>query len=64
MKSVIHNRYRQGWRFLTLWEGFGVEEATWEPRENHLHQNHLLVRSLYIIECTYGNDGVTCTLGQ
>ena len=26
MKSVI-----QGWRFLTLWEGFGVEEATWEP---------------------------------
>ena len=19
------------WRFLTLWEGFGVEEATWEP---------------------------------
>ena len=18
------------WRFLTLWEGFGVEEATWE----------------------------------
>ena len=23
--------YRQGWRFLTLWEGFGVEEAIWEP---------------------------------
>ena len=31
MKSVIRQRYRQGWRFLTLWEGFGVEEATWEP---------------------------------
>ena len=31
MKSVIRHRYRQGWRFLTLWEGFGVEEATWEP---------------------------------
>ena len=26
VKSVI-----QGWRFLTLWEGFVVEEATWEP---------------------------------
>ena len=30
-KSVLRHRYRQGWRFLTLWEGFGVEEATWEP---------------------------------
>ena len=31
VKSVLRHRYRQGWRFLTLWEGFGVEEATWEP---------------------------------
>ena len=31
VKLVIPHRYRQGWRFLTLWEGFGVEEATWEP---------------------------------
>ena len=28
VKSVIRHRYRQGRRFLTLWEGFGVEEAT------------------------------------
>ena len=31
VKSVIRHCYRQGWLFLTLWEGFGVEEATWEP---------------------------------
>ena len=31
VKSVIQHRYCQGWRFLTLWEGFRVEEATWEP---------------------------------
>ena len=31
VKSVRRHRYRQGWRFLTLWEGFGVKEATWEP---------------------------------
>ena len=31
VKSVIRHGYRRGWRFLTLWEGFGVEEATWEP---------------------------------
>ena len=31
VKSVVRHRYCQGWRFLTLWEGFGVKEATWEP---------------------------------
>ena len=30
VKSVLRHRYRQNWRFLTLWQGFGVEEATWE----------------------------------
>ena len=30
MKSVLHHCYCQGWRFLTLWEGYGVDEATWE----------------------------------
>ena len=28
VKYVLRHRYRQGWRFLTLWEGFGVKEAT------------------------------------
>ena len=31
VKLVIQHRYGQGWRILTLWEGFGVEEAIWEP---------------------------------
>ena len=31
VKLLIRHRSRQGWRFLTLWEGFGAEEATWEP---------------------------------
>ena len=30
VKSVLRHRYRR-WHFLTLREGFGVEEATWEP---------------------------------
>ena len=29
--SVLSHRYCQGWRFITLWEGFGVKEASWEP---------------------------------
>ena len=31
VNSFIRHRYRQGWRFPTPWEGFGVEEATWDP---------------------------------
>ena len=31
VKSVILHSYRQGWCFLALWEGFGVEEAPCEP---------------------------------
>ena len=31
VESVIRHRCRQGWRFLTLWEGFGVEKATSGP---------------------------------
>ena len=31
VKLVIRHRYCQGRCFLTLCEGFGVEEATWEP---------------------------------
>ena len=31
VKSVIRHRCCQGCRFLTLWEGFGIEEATCEP---------------------------------
>ena len=31
VKSVLRHRYRKGWRLPTLWEGFGVEEATLEP---------------------------------
>ena len=31
VKSVFRHRHSRGWHFLTLWEGFGVGEAAWEP---------------------------------
>ena len=47
VKSVLRHRYRQGWRFLILWEEFGVEETTWEPFPAFLlpegHLNSVLV---------------------
>ena len=25
------HKYKQGWKFLTLWDGYGLSEATWNP---------------------------------
>ena len=29
--GIARNEYKQGWKFLTLWDGYGLSEATWEP---------------------------------
>ena len=29
--ETTRHEYKQGWKFLTLWDGFGLSEATWKP---------------------------------
>ena len=29
--GVARHEYKQGWKLLTLWDGYGLSEATWEP---------------------------------
>ena len=29
--GIARQEYKKGWKFLTLWNGFGLFEATWEP---------------------------------
>ena len=29
--GIARHEYKQGWKFFTLWEGYQVSEATWEP---------------------------------
>ena len=31
VQRVIKSQYKQGWRFLTQWEGYSGKELTWEP---------------------------------
>ena len=31
VSGIARHGYKQGWKFLTLWEGYGLSEATWEP---------------------------------
>ena len=28
--GIARHEYKQGWKFLTLWDGYGLSEATWE----------------------------------
>ena len=29
--GVARHEYKRGWKFLTLWDGYGLSDATWEP---------------------------------
>ena len=29
--GIAHDGYKQGWKFLTPWDGYGLSKATWEP---------------------------------
>ena len=29
--GIARHEYKQGRKFLTLWDGYGLSEATWEP---------------------------------
>ena len=31
LQGIARHEYKQGWKFLTLWDGYGLSEATWEP---------------------------------
>ena len=29
--GIARHEYKQGWSLLTLWDGYGLSEATWDP---------------------------------
>ena len=47
VEQILRGQYRQGWRFLTKWEGYGTSESTWEPIRAFVHDdgklNHVSV---------------------
>ena len=46
-EQVLRGQHRQGWRFLTKWEGYGTLESKWEPLRAFAHHdgrlNHIVV---------------------
>jgi hypothetical protein len=37
VEAIVKHRYKQGWRFLTVWKGWSLEDATWEPVRSFVH---------------------------
>ena len=46
-EQILRGQYRQGWRFLTKWEGYSTRESTWESVRSFVHDdenlNHVFV---------------------
>ena len=58
--GVARDEFKQGSKFLTLWDGYGLSEATWEPKSALIHPNgsiNPIFRS-YLVE---NNEGQLLT---
>ena len=54
--DIARHEYKQGWEFLTLPDGYGLSEATWEPMSAFIQPDasiHPIFRS-YIVENNKG----------
>ena len=44
VEEILRGQYRQGWCFLTKWEGYGTSRSTWEPVRAFVHDDGKLNR--------------------
>ena len=47
VEQILRGQYRQGWRFLTKWQGYTASQSTWVPVRAFVHDdgrlNHIFV---------------------
>ena len=52
--GIARHEHKQGWKFLTLWDSYGLPEASWEPVLTFLRPdgNIHVIFSSYLVENT------------
>ena len=61
--GIARHEYKQGWKFPTLWDGYGLSEAAWEPMSAFILPNgsvNPIFRS-YLVE---NNEGQLLTRAE
>ena len=54
VEKILAHKKAGGWRFLTAWKGYALEEATWEPIRSFrfTRDNKELVNDTFVEYCT------------
>ena len=61
--GIARHEYKEGWKFLTLWDGYGLSEGTWEPMSAFIQRDgsiNPIFRS-YLVE---NNEGQLLTRAE
>ena len=50
--GIARKEYKQGWKFLTLLDGYGLSEGTWEPMSAFIHPDGSInpILGSYLVE--------------
>ena len=41
VKDILGHRYNKGWRFLTYWDGYNVDDSSWQPLGDFVNKGYI-----------------------